>query len=83
MNKTIWLRLIACLIVLASLLTVFAACDTGSDAKDNNNQNGNEEATNAEAEATPDSVGISKKNYDDEFYLSILPDTNPMKYFWV
>ena len=32
-------------------------------------------------EAVPDNV--EQKNYNDEFYLSIVPDTNPEKYFWV
>ena len=85
MNKTIWLRLIACLMVLASFFAVFAACDSGSDttADGKDDKNNKEDATDAEVEATPDSVGIDKKNYDEEFYLSILPDSNPEKYFWV
>ena len=90
MNKTIWLRIIALVIVLASLFTLFAACENNenddksnkTDVNDTNLDESNSEEQET-AEATPDSVGIDKKNYDDEFYLSILPDTNPEKYFWV
>ena len=39
MNKTIWLRIIALVIVLASLLTLFAACDNGDEKVDKDKNN--------------------------------------------
>ena len=87
MKKQIWIRILSLLIVLATLFSVFAACEANSedkndDKKDNNdnlaNESGSEEVT---AEPVPEN--IKKTNYDDEFYMSIMTDVNPMKYFWV
>ena len=42
--------------------------------------------TESDIETTPVEVypsTVEKKNYNDEFYLWILPDVNPMSYYWV
>ncbi len=41
-----------------------------------------EETTTFEEDTYDENVLGEPKNYDDEFYLSILPDVNPMNYYW-
>ena len=84
MKKTVWLRIIAFALLSIMLLSVFASCDTENDTeKDTNDNDASEEsATNEEvtAEPVPD---MDKKNYNDEFYLSIQNACNPMDFYWV
>ena len=87
MNNKLWLRLVAMLIVLASLLTVIVACDS----KESNE--GEKETTAAGPETNSDNEEIvteqpppdhiPSNTYNATFNLSILPDTNSMNYFWV
>ena len=93
MKKSLWLRILSFVIVAMMALSVFAACDGGDDngnGKDKNN--GNEKTTDLEnstqgeeatQEASPDSVGIEKTNFDDEFYLSVMNACNPIDLYWL
>lgn len=67
-------KLMAALLALLMLVSVFVACDLEIDDPVE------EESTQGPDEVVPP---IAKKKYDAEFYLSILPDTNPMEYYWV
>ena len=68
---------IALVIALLMVLACFASCvqledDLVIDGPIGDGDN---------AEKVPETV--EKKDYSSTFYLSILPDTNPMKYYWV
>ena len=95
MNKKFWLRLVAILVVLASLLTVFVACDSGSDKEKGEKETKPKETTpgnNDDSNSETDDVIVTEQgppdnppanNYNATFNLSILPDSNSMNYFWV
>ena len=93
MKQTMWLRILSVLIVIAMLATAFAACEGESNQTDKDDNGTNEQNSAHEslsggetagevvtAEPTPE---ISKTNYDADFYLSVMNDSNPMRYFWV
>ncbi len=69
-------KIIALILALFMLCSVFVACDLGDE-----NENGNEDNSESVEEAIPETV--QKNNYNAEFYLSILPDCNPMDSYWV
>ena len=69
-------KFLALVLALASILSVFAACDSGSEQVTENSGN---DASNEEVYPST----VAKNNYGDEFYLSILDDVNPPKYYWV
>ena len=78
------IRLISLLLSLSLLISIFAACDSGNESEPDTaitTEVITEAATEAITEATPDA--IEKKDYDTEFYLSILSDVNPPDYYWV
>lgn len=99
MNKTLWLRLLAMLVVLATLLTLVVACDTkGNDKgkedeskKPNETTGANLESDESNTESDTEVLAteqgpppnIDPQSYNATFNLSILPDTNSMDYFWV
>ena len=73
-----FLSLLLALCLTISSVAILASCDekeepTGSEAT------GTE--TGEEKEEVHPEIG--KKNYDDEFYLHILPDVNPVGCYWV
>ena len=62
--------------VLSTVVTL-AACDKAEEETTGAASGSNEETT--VDEAMPE---IEKKNYGDEFYLHVLPDVNPVKYYY-
>ena len=80
-------KVLALLLAVLMSLSAFVACDnSGNKGNENDTQAQSGENTTAatetqeETEATPD---VAVKDYGTEFLLSILPDVNPMKYYWV
>ncbi|MBR3686146.1 MAG: extracellular solute-binding protein [Clostridia bacterium] len=77
-------KILALLLSLVMILSVFVACDggKGGDEEATTGGNGNETTTKGDetTEVMPD---IEKKNYDSAFYLSVLTDSNPMEHYWV
>ena len=69
-------RFLSLVLAIASVLTVFVACDVNVRVDVNENQD-----TSTDDEAVPSTV--EKNDYGSEFYLSILDDVNPPKYYWV
>lgn len=81
------LRILSIFIVLVMMCATFAGCGGGVEPGENEqttaSTGGNgqtHEVTTAENEFIPD---IEKKNYNSEFYLSIMGDVNPVDYYWV
>ena len=70
-------KLLAALLALLMISTVFVACDLGLEEPEEEESRD----PNANVELVPED--IDKKNYNEEFYMWILPDTNPMKFYWV
>ena len=62
--------------VLSTVVTL-AACDKAEE-ETTGAASGSKEETTVD-EAMPE---IEKKNYGDEFYLHVLPDVNPVKYYY-
>jgi len=63
---------------------------TSTPIQNNESQSTSASETNSEAvtEKTESSIeekvsSVEEKNYDTEFFLSIHPDSNPVKYYWV
>lgn len=85
MNKTI--RLLSLLLstcLTLSATAILAGCEIPEEKESSNStsvSSGSEETTVAQTEEVLPEV--EKKNYNDEFYLHILPDVNPTKYYWV
>ncbi len=79
------LKLLALFLALVMLVAAFAACDNSSQTnKDEETTAKNDSTTQAKVEETTEVMpNIDKNNYDKTFYLSILPDSNPMEHFWV
>ena len=81
-----------CSLLLAIVMTLsaFVSCggttgeNTTADKGENNNQTdqkaSDSEEITTEEEYKPD---IEVKNYNAEFYLSIMNDVNPIEYYWV
>ena len=78
--KNILIRIIAIISVLAMLTAIFASCDV---KKNNSDKSGKDEATETPAEDLEAMPDVKKTDYNDEFYLSVMGDVNPMKFFWV
>lgn len=76
MNKH--LKLLTLILALLMVAACFASCIQLEDDIDDGIIGGDEGDA---VEVFPETV--DKKSYGKEFYLSILPDTNPMSYFWV
>ena len=72
-----YLKLIAAFIALLMLATSFISCSLLDDSTEENE----DESKETVSEAIPEN--IEKNNYNKEFYLSVLPDTNPIDYYWV
>lgn len=77
-------RILALILAMLTLLSAFVACDnkpeeTKAETTASNSGEGSGEETTKEPEKV---VDVEKKNYDDDFFLSILPDVNPMDYYW-
>ena len=72
------LRLITLLLVFAISISAFASCNenTEDDTKDQGVTQGTEEID----EFRPD---VEKKNYGADFFLWVMPDSNPVDCYWV
>lgn len=71
------LRLIALILVFALSVAVFAGCNGNEEeTKDSGVTDDTEELD----EFRPD---IEKKNYGSDFFLWVMPDSNPADYYWV
>ena len=75
MNKH--LKLITLILVMLMVITCFASCIQLEDDLDDGIGEDDENAV----EVYPTTV--EKKSYGKEFYMSIVPATNPMQYIWV
>lgn len=82
-----YLKLISLALALIMLISCVVSCDSAEEQTVETNVPISEgtDATDtvtveAETEYTP---AIEEKNYDSEFFLSIHPDNNPVKYHWV
>jgi ABC-type glycerol-3-phosphate transport system substrate-binding protein len=71
-----YFKLLAALLAILMLASAFVACNFSGDEIEDG-----EEESSTPPEVIPPTV--EKNNYNAEFYLSILPDTNSMNYFWV
>ena len=85
MNKTELVRTMSLILLAAMLISVFVACETKSTdqetkAPSSNGEDTVEETEEIVTEAIPEFV--EQKNYNEEFYLTIQTDCNPMKNFW-
>lgn len=78
-------KVLALLLAAFMCLSVFVACDNSENKEDETNaQSGSETTVSTETqEETEEKPEIEKKDYGTEFFLSILPDVNPMKFYWV
>ena len=70
-------RFLALVLVLIMTVSAFVGCGSGDPTTDGTADNKSEQET---GEYMPD---IEKKNYNEEFYLNILPDVNPTDFYWV
>lgn len=71
------------LLLVFSSIAAFVACNEKDDESDSTVDTAEskvEITTEAEKDIHPT---IKKKNYNDEFYLHILPDVNPVDCYWV
>lgn len=76
-------KILALILVCATLLTVLVSCDSGKIEETETEAKASESLgteIETEKEETP---SVTKKNYDSQFYLSIHPDSNPVKYYWI
>lgn len=78
-------RLLAFILAALTLLLSCVSCDSddidGSEISTSTAETTDSETvTEAETEYLP---AVEKKNYGSDFYLSIQPDTNSIKYHWV
>ena len=74
-----WLKIISLVLVFALSFSL-----VGCFNKKPGNENENETQIQSEekvTEAVPELV--EKNNYGETFYLNVLPDVNPFKYYWV
>ena len=78
-------KLLALLLALVTMLSAFVACDNGNGGNGETTTAGdNGETTTAKPEETTEVMpDIDKKNYDSQFYLSVMGDCNPMDHYWV
>jgi protein involved in sex pheromone biosynthesis len=60
-----------------SSVALLSACD--NEKEDGSQDTSSSESATQVEEAMPD---IEKKNYGDQFYLHVLPDVNPPKYYF-
>lgn len=78
------IKLVSFLLALSLLISAFVACDSSEKSEtetQSETESISETLTEAVTEATP--TMVEKKDYGSEFYLSILSDVNPPKYYWV
>lgn len=78
MKKTRFLSILLALCMIASSLAL-VACDFEDDTEAESTSS-SETGSEKETEVFPE---VEKKNYDKEFYLHILPDVNPVDFYWV
>ena len=71
------IALVIALLMICAACASFVSCDALLDDEGDDGE-GN---VPAGTEATPED--IEKTNYDKQFFLSILPDSNPMDSYWV
>ena len=76
------------LLMLLSSAAILSSCNNTADEKESTEAKGNvsvESQTVADSETSDSEVHpyIASKNYNDEFYLHILPDVNPPESYWV
>ena len=77
-------KILALLLSLVMMLSVFVACEGGKDGDEETTTSGNGNETTAKGDETTEVMpDVDKKNYDSAFYLSVLNDTNPMDHYWV
>ena len=74
-----YFRIIALILALATLVSVFVGC--GTEGGKTNDEN----STSSKAEEETEEVHpeIEKKNWGTEFYFSNMDDVNPADYYWV
>ena len=81
-----YLRLLACFISAAMICAFLASCGSGTEPESSEESQNASEATTEKIEITTtveDLVGVPKNNYDCDFNLLIMQDTNVPKYHWV
>lgn len=74
------LSLLLSICLAASSTAMLANCDEKEETTSRSETSIEETTATQTEEVLPD---IPKKDYGDEFYLHILPDVNPPKYYWV
>lgn len=78
MNK--YSKFLCLILAVVLLLSALVACES-ADEETTTDAAVESTETETEKEATP--TAVDKKDYGAEFYLSILDDVNPPKYYWV
>lgn len=76
-----YIRIFAFILALITAVSVFASC---GEKKPQEND-GMTESPSTDEQETVDEIfpEIDKKNYDSEFYISVMTDVNSLDYFWV
>ena len=75
-------RFLSLILTLCMLLSsaMLVACDTDKQEETTSGTTESTENVEKETEVFPD---VEKQNYNKEFYLHILPDVNPVDFYWV
>ena len=76
-HRILSLTLALCMAI--SSIAVLSACEVDEKESDTTGGSGTEDSTSVSTEAMPE---IEKKDYGDQFYLHVLPDVNPPKYYF-
>lgn len=91
MKFKFYVRMISLALIMLAVFNLFAACDGASSANATNNgkndaesdiNNGTTEESTV-VEASPDTIGIEKQNYDSELYMWVQTDCNPGDLYWL
>ena len=81
MKASLWLKALTLTMIALMVFCAFSACDTEkADTQETKPDTPAEEVTE---EATPDTIGIEKQNFDSEFYLSVMNACNPIDLYWL
>ena len=77
-----YLKLISLLIAIVMLVASFASCTTKKTDEDVTTQ-ASAEGSQVVEEETEYKPSIEQKNYNEEFYLWVMGDVNPIECYWV
>lgn len=76
-----FMRILAFLLALLMSVSAFASCGNGSDTDETNGEEA--VSTGNQEDSKETHPYIEKKNYDEEFYITIMTHVNMFDYHWV